>query len=259
MGGAHPRYCRESDAGGELGADALRGHHGAGVLQGGSSGPVPCAFHHGQRIHRVRDYPHDPAVGRPAVARADGAEPGVLRFVADRRLGVREHVHGTSLGLGVGEERSTAHEHGYCMVVCRLAGGMAQQEEGRPAETKSAARTRDHSDRVGDECASAGPGIEHARAYGVRVDLDGRRGREDRGDILRAAGSQHAVRDGPGGHQQLAVPHALRKSSISSLTKFQQQDPKPENETKIFANNPYFTTSYCILQVSSSWSPRKSK
>ena len=67
------------------------------------------------------------------MARADRTQSGVLRFNAYRCMGVREYLYGTSLGHGMGEERSAAYKHGDRVVVRRTTGDMAQQEERRAA------------------------------------------------------------------------------------------------------------------------------
>ena len=72
------RCSRESIAGSQLGADALRRHYSIGILSRGSSGPMPSALHHGQRLHRLRHHPHNPAVGRSTLAQEYWSKPRIL-------------------------------------------------------------------------------------------------------------------------------------------------------------------------------------
>lgn len=52
----------------ELGANAFWRHHCPGILQRGPSRPVSCAFHHGKRIHRLRNHSHNYTARRPSLA-----------------------------------------------------------------------------------------------------------------------------------------------------------------------------------------------
>lgn len=69
---------REGVPAGCVGADVVWGHHGAGVLSGGSSGAVFGAFHHGQCVYCLWDSVDHPAAGWAVVAAQDGEESGVL-------------------------------------------------------------------------------------------------------------------------------------------------------------------------------------
>ena len=86
------------------------------------SGP----FHHGQCLYWIWHNTYDTVTGGSVVARPDRTEPGVLRFGAHRRLGLRQYIYGTPLGAPLGKERFAAHEHGHRLVVRWVAGGMAE-------------------------------------------------------------------------------------------------------------------------------------
>lgn len=98
------RNHRKSDAGSELGTNALWGHHCPRVLQGGSPWPMSGAFHHGEHLHRLRHHPHHHSSRRTGLAQADGAQPGVLRQRNDRGMGLRKHFYRTPVGRTLGEE-----------------------------------------------------------------------------------------------------------------------------------------------------------
>ena len=121
-------------------------------------------FHHGECFHRLRHRPHDPTFGRTGVVETLGPESGILRQLADCRLGMRQYVHRAQMGRALGEERFTAHEHGYCVVVCRTAWNLALKEKGWKTEEESFPSAGHHADRMGYECSSAESGDQHPRA-----------------------------------------------------------------------------------------------
>ena len=61
-----------------LGTNALWGHHGLGVLPGGASRPMYCAFHHGKRIYRIRHHLDNSPTCWSNLASPDWSQPGIL-------------------------------------------------------------------------------------------------------------------------------------------------------------------------------------
>lgn len=105
MAHRHPaRGAWEGDAGGELGADAVRRNHGAGFLSRRPLGTVRGTFYHGQCVHRIRDSDDDLASRWTVLAASDRPEPGVLRLTGHRRLGVHQYVYRAPLGRAVGAQ-----------------------------------------------------------------------------------------------------------------------------------------------------------
>ena len=65
------------------------------------------------------------------------------------------------MGRTMGEERSTAHKHGYCVVVCRLARSLDVEEERWTTETESLPCAGDHAHWMGHGCTSAESRAKH--------------------------------------------------------------------------------------------------
>lgn len=92
------------------------------------------------------------------------------------------------MGWPLGEERSSAYEHGHRMVVRGASWAMAVSQEGWPAQEESHTCDGDSDHRMGDERASAGAGAQHACAYCVWVYVDDGRGKQDCGDCVYIKG-----------------------------------------------------------------------
>ena len=112
-------------------------------------------LHHGQRFYRLRHHPHHPTPGRANLAQAYRKKPGVFRLARNRCVGLRQHIHRTSVGPGMGTQRPTAYLHGYHMVGRRSGWCMAQSHKRRKAEAEPHSRHRRFHDWVGHVCASA--------------------------------------------------------------------------------------------------------
>ena len=147
---------------------------------------MPSPFHHGFRLHRLRNCHDHPASSRTSVAPSHRALPGILRLHRHRRLGLRQHLHRTPLGPSLGQERSSTHLHGYRVVVRRPPRNMAITLSLRPTTPQHPSRHRDHPHRLGDVRTPARPSLVNNGSLSLRLDPHGSRRCTDRRNLLPA-------------------------------------------------------------------------